>query len=209
MSKAYAGAGSSQELIPIKEIRDGVVVLRDGSLRAVIMASSVNFSLKSVEEQQGIIFQFQNFLNSIKFDTQIVIQSRKFDITPYLNLLRDRQKEQVNDLLKIQTKEYIEFIHSFTEQYNVMTKNFFVVVPYHPTVASSGGVFSGLRGKKQQAAQEETSFENNRSQLEQRVSVVQQGLTRSGVRVVPLGTEELTEIYYRIFNPGETEKKLG
>lgn len=206
MAKGYSGAGSSQDLIPIKEIKDGVVILQDGSLRAVIMASSVNFSLKSQEEQEGIIFQFQNFLNSIKFDTQIVIQSRKFDIMPYINLLKDRQKEQTNDLLKIQTREYIDFVKSFTEQYNVMTKNFFVVVPYYPTLGTSSKTFSF--GKKSQS-QEDTSFENNRSQLEQRVSVVQQGLTRSGVRVVPLGTEELTEVYYKIFNPGETEKKLG
>lgn len=209
MKNAYAGAGSSQELIPIKDIRDGIVILKDGSMRAIIMASSVNFSLKSTEEQQGIIFQFQNFLNSLKFETQIVVQSRKFDIMPYVNLLKDRQKEQTNDLLKIQTKEYIEFVRSFTEQYNVMTKNFFVVVSYTPAIASGGGFGSRLKGKKDQQAQEATTFENNRSQLEQRVSVVQQGLTRSGVRVVPLGTEELTEVYYRIFNPGETEKKIG
>jgi len=209
MKNAYAGAGSSQDLIPIKEIRDGIVILKDGSMRAIIMASSVNFSLKSVEEQQGIIFQFQNFLNSMKFETQIVIQSRKFDIMPYINLLKDRQKEQTNDLLKIQTKEYIEFVRSFTEQYNVMTKNFFVVIPYLPAITTGGGFFSRFRDKKSQQAQETSSFENNRSQLEQRVSVVQQGLTRCGVRVVPLGTEELTEIYYRIFNPGETEKKIG
>ena len=209
MKNAYAGAGSSQDLIPIKEIRDGIVILKDGSMRAIVMASSVNFSLKSTEEQQGIIFQFQNFLNSMKFETQIVIQSRKFDIMPYINLLKDRQKEQTNDLLKIQTKEYVEFIRSFTEQYNVMTKNFFVVVPYSPAIATSGGFSSRFKGKKEQKAQESVSFENNRSQLEQRVAVVQQGLTRSGVRVVPLGTEELTEVYYRIFNPGETEKKIG
>lgn len=209
MKNAYAGAGSSQDLIPIKEIRDGIVILKDGSMRSIVMASSVNFSLKSVEEQQGIIFQFQNFLNSLKFETQIVIQSRKFDIMPYINLLQDRQKEQTNDLLKIQTKEYIEFVRSFTEQYNVMTKNFFVVIPYFPAIATSGGFTARFKGKKSQQDQEATSFENNRSQLEQRVSVVQQGLTRSGVRIVPLGTEELTEIYYRIFNPGETEKKIN
>jgi len=209
MSKGYEGAGSSQDLIPIKEIRDGVVIMNDGTFRAIIMASSVNFALKSEEEQQGIIYQFQNFLNSIKFDTQIVIQSRKFDIMPYINLLEDRKKGQTNDLLKIQTREYIEFVKSFTEQYNVMTKNFFVVVSYQPSIGNdSGGLFSRITGKKGTAAQQETSFENNRSQLEQRVSVVQQGLTRSGIRVVSLGTEELTEIYYRIFNPGETEKKL-
>ena len=205
MAENFSGAGSSQDLVPIKEVRDGVVIMKDGSLRTVIMASSVNFALKSLEEQQSIIFQFQNFLNSLNFDVEIVIQSRKFDITPYINLLGNRQKEQTNDLLKIQTKEYIQFIRTFTEQYDIMTKNFFVVIPYSPLKINVGkGVFN--KKKKQDDV---GTFETSRSQLEQRVGVVQQGLVRSGVRVVQLGTEELIEVYYQLFNPGTSEKRIG
>lgn len=205
MADNYSGAGSSQDLIPIKEIRDGVVIMKDGSLRTVIMASSVNFALKSLEEQQSIIFQFQNFLNSLNFDVQIAIQSRKFDISPYIGLLDNRQKEQTNDLLKIQTKEYIQFIRTFTEQYDVMTKNFFVVIPYSPLKMNVG---KGILGKKNKGDTVGT-FETSRSQLEQRVGVVQQGLVRSGVRVIQLGTEELIEAYYQLFNPGVSGKRIG
>lgn len=205
MTENYSGAGSSQDLIPIKEVRDGVVIMKDGSLRTVIMASSINFALKSIEEQQSVIFQFQNFLNSLNFDVQIGIQSRKFDISPYINLLDNRQKEQTNDLLKIQTKEYIQFIRSFTDQYDVMTKNFFIIIPYSPIQLSiKKGMF-----KKKKKSDETVSFETSRSQIEQRVSVVQQGLVRCGVRVVQLGTDELIEVYYQLFNPGSSEKSIG
>jgi len=203
MSDNYSGAGSSQNLVPIKEIRDGVVIMRDGSLRTVIMASSVNFALKSTEEQQSIIYQFQNFLNSLNFDVQIVVQSRKFDISPYINLLENKEKEQTNDLLKIQTKEYMQFIKTFTEQYDIMTKNFFVVIRYSPMKIGKGFL------KKSTKKSDITSFETSRSQMEQRVGVVQQGLVRCGVRVVQLGTEELIEVYYQLFNPGSSEKRIG
>lgn len=198
-----SGAKASQNFVPIKEIRDGVAVLDDGSLRAVIMASSVNFALKSQDEQNSIIYQFQNFLNSLNFPIQIVVQSRKFDVRPYIGLLQGRQKEQTNDLLKIQTREYIDFIKTFTEQYDIMTKNFFVVVPYTPINAT---VSSGVFGKKKSGEAER--FEQARTQLEQRMSVVQQGLMRCGVRVIQLGTDELIEVYYRLFNPGSVEKPM-
>lgn len=207
MAANFSGAGSSQDLVPIKEVRDGVVIMKDGSLRTVIMASSVNFSLKSIEEQQSIIFQFQNFLNSLNFDIEIVVQSRKFDISPYINILENKQKEQTNDLLKIQTKEYIQFIRTFTEQYDIMTKNFFVVIPYSPLNINVGkGIFKKDKDKKDD---EVGNFETSRSQLEQRVGVVQQGLVGCGVRVLQLGTEELIEVYYQLFNPGTSEKRIG
>lgn len=205
MAKDFASnANPSQSFVPIKEIRDGVAVLEDGSLRAVIMASSVNFALKSQDEQNSIIYQFQNFLNSLNFSVQIVVQSRKFDVRPYITLLQGRQKEQTNDLLKIQTKEYIDFIKSFTEQYDIMTKNFFVVVPYSPAAVN---VSSGMFGGKKKGSKIE-AFEQARTQLEQRMSVVQQGLMRCGVRVIQLGTDELIEVYYRLFNPGSVEKPM-
>jgi hypothetical protein len=203
-------AKTTQEFVPIKEIRQGVIILKDDSLRAVVIASSLNFALKSADEQQSIIFQFQNFLNSLDFSVQIFMQSRKLDIRPYIALLEGRLKEQVDDLMKIQTREYIEFVKNFTENSNIMTKTFFVVIPYSPATIK-GGV-SGVFGKKNEGTEGEkklADFEENRSQLEQRVSVVTQGLVRCGIRTVQLGTEEIVELFYKIFNPGDTEKPIA
>jgi len=201
---------ATQEFVPIKEVRDGVIVLKDGGLRAVLLTSSVNFALKGADEQASIIYQFQNFLNSLDFTCQIFIQSRKLDIRPYIALLEDRYREQINDLLKIQTREYIEFVKSFTESASIMTKSFFVVVSYAPPVLTSASVggFFGSKTKKMVDSEAAQQFEEHRTQLEQRVSVVEQGLIRTGVRVVQLGTEEVIELYYKIFNPGEQEKPI-
>ncbi len=202
---------SSQDFVPIKEIRDGVVVLKDDSLRGIVMTSSINFALKSADEQNAIIYQFQNFLNAINFSIQIFTESRRLDIRPYIALLEKVEKEQTNELLHIQTKEYIEFIKSFTETVNIMTKSFFVVVPYSPAIIQTKkSVLSSFLGKKDEAReQRKESFEENRTQLLQRMEVVMGGLTRIGVRAVPLGTEEIVELYYKLFNPGDTEKPIN
>ncbi len=204
---------STQQFVPIKEVREGILMLKDGGMRGVLLASSLNFSLKSEDEKNAIIFQFQDFLNSLDFSVQIVIQSRKLDIRPYIALLEEQEKKQMNDLMKIQTKEYIEFIKSFTETTNIMTKNFFIVVPYSPVslsvgkVPGIGNIFAN-KTKKEEVAANEATFEENRTQLEERMSVVEQGLIRTGIRVARLGTEEVIELFYKAFNPGETEKPL-
>lgn len=204
-------AKPTQAFVPIKEIRDGVIVLKDGSLRSILLASSLNFALKSSEEQQSIIFQFQNFLNSINFSVQIYTQSRRLDIRPYIALLEERLKDQVGDLMKMQTREYIEFIKSFTESTSIMTKSFFIVVSYSApalggTTAIKKSFFGGNKGSKKE--QEKTTFEESRSQLQQRVEVVEQGLVRCGIRIANLGTEELIELFYKTFNPGDIEKPI-
>ncbi|HRY30820.1 MAG TPA: hypothetical protein P5328_00270 [Candidatus Paceibacterota bacterium] len=200
---------TSQEFVPIKEVRDGIAILKDGSMRALLMTSSLNFALKSTDEQQAIISQFQNFLNSLDFTIQIFIQSRKLDIKPYLSMLDGRVKEQTNDLLKIQGREYINFIKSFTESVNIMTKNFFIVIPYTPPsldITKGAKFFGPKKDKKQQSIDD---FEESRSQLEQRVAVVKQGISRCGVRAANLGTEEIIEVYYKIFNPGDVDFKAN
>lgn len=201
---------ASQEFVPIQDIRDGVIILKDGSYRAIVMASSINFALKSQDEQTSIIYQFQNFLNSLNFSVQICIQSRKLDIKPYLALLQDREKEQESDLMKLQVRQYMEFISALTENTNIMTKSFFVVIPYAASVVSNQkSSFSGLFKKKnddQNKVDKQLSFEENKGQLEQRVAVVEEGLTRCGVRVIELGSEELVELFYKSFNPGEIDK---
>ena len=193
---------SSQKFIPIDDIHDGVVILKDGSMRMILMASSVNFALKSEDEQIGIIMQFQNFLNSLEFSTQIYIQSRRLDIKPYIALLQSRLNSEVSDLMRIQIEEYIEFVRNFTDNSNIMAKSFFVIVPYHPRVAVTFG-----KGEKEQGMLER--FEEGKTQLEQRAHIVRQGLVRCGVRVVPLGTEEIVELFYKIFNPSDIGRSVN
>ena len=202
---------STQDFVPIKEVRDGIVILKDGSLSAILMTSSINFALKSQDEQMAILFQFQNFLNSLEFSIQIFIQSRDLDIRPYIALLEERRTVQVDDLMRIQIQEYIEFVKNFTESASIMTKNFFVIVPYTPSaLQGKHNIFQIFGVKKSDKKQDENSaFEENRTQLQQRVSVVEQGLVRTGIRFVQLGTEEVIELYYKMFNPGEMEKPIS
>lgn len=190
---------ATQEFVPISEIKDSYLLLKDGSMRAIVMASSLNFALKSGEEQTAIIIQFQNFLNSLNFSVQICVQSRRLNIKPYLELLSKREVEQTTDLMKLQVKQYIEFVRTLAEGNNIMTKNFFVVIPYSPVTFGH---------KNDKAEQKQTTFDENKSQLQQRVSVVEEGLSRCGIRIVELGTEELVELFYKSFNPGELEKAI-
>ena len=202
----------AQDFIPIKEIRDGIVIMKDNSFRVILMTSSLNIALKSQEEQEAIIGQFQNFLNSLEFSIQFYIQSRRLDIRPYIAFLEEKERDQVNELMKIQTREYIEFIKNFTESTNIMSKSFFVSVPY------ASNLSSGMKNKwgfSQGNAKDSTKtkewledFEESKTQMEQRVSVIEQGLSRFGIRVAQLGTEEIVELFYKIFNPGEVDKPI-
>ncbi len=201
-------AKATQNFVPIQEVRDGIAIMKDKSMRAIIMASSVNFSLKSAEEKQSILMQFQNFLNSLDFSVQIVIQSRRLDVRPYAALLEQRYKEQTIDLLKIQIQEYIDFVKKFTDEHNIMTKSFFVIVPYAQALAKQAGSPFSVFGGKKAASVEKASFEETVAQLEQRVAVVMGGLSACGIRSVQLGTKELTELFYGLFNPGDTEKPI-
>ena len=205
-------AKATQEFVPIKEVRDGIVVLKDGGLRAIILANSVNLSLKSADEQKATILQFQSFLNTLDFAIQISVQSRKLDIRPYLLLLGNRMKVQSEPLLKLQTKEYMNFILNFTESVNIMTKSFFIVVPYtHTILKSDSGIFGRQfkqKNKREARAEKQEDFEEKKSQLEQRVGVIQQGLYRCGIKSAELGTEEVVEVFYKVFNPGEVEGKI-
>ena len=205
---------STQEFIPIQEVRDGVVILKNGGMRSVVLATSLNFALKSNEEQGAILIEFQNFLNSLDFSIQIFAQSKKLDIRPYLALLEDRYKEQLTDLMKIQVREYIEFVRVFVENTNIMSKSFFVIVPYDPPILSTSKnpLSNMLPGNKGTTAAKtvsaDASFAEYRSQLEQRVAVVEQGLVSCGIKTAELGTEEVVELFYKIFNPGDTEKPI-
>jgi hypothetical protein len=202
-------AGKTQEFVPVKEIRNGIIILKDGGYRGVLICSAINFGLKSADEQHAITVGFQNFLNTLDFSIQIVINSRKMDLRPYLELLNEKAPEQKTELMRIQLREYIEFIRTFAEQTNIMTKSFYVVVSYAPHVSASSAVgFLRRDSMASKNAADSVSFEEDRAQLEQRLSLVVAGLSGTGVRAVPLGTEETIELLYRSFNPGELENPI-
>jgi hypothetical protein len=205
MAQAHA---PSQKFVPIRDIRNGVVVLKNGQLNMVLLATSINFALKALDEQTAILRQFQNFLNTIDFSIQIYVQSRRLDISPYLNQLAAREGEQYNDLMRIQLREYINFVSTFVSEVDIMTKNFFVVVPYTPVNTNIKSNLSGIfAGTQPDIVIDPENFAEHQTQLEQRVSVVEQGLNRIGVRTAALDDETLVELYYHIFNPSDIAGK--
>jgi hypothetical protein len=198
---------ASQDFVSIKDIKDGVVIEKNGQMLMVLLASSINFALKSLDEQKAILAQFQNFLNTIDFTLQIYIQSRKLNIDPYLKIISDLEGSQDNDLMKIQLREYIEFIKTFTTNIDVMSKNFFVIVPYNPSKINVTKGITNLfsPGQKSPALTSEMKFEEHRIQLEQRVGIVTEGLARVGVRSIKLDTDDLVELFYHIYNPDDSK----
>ena len=201
---------ATQQFVPIERVRDGVVVLKNGELRAVLITSSLNLSLKSEDEQQAILLQFQNLLNSLDFQIQFFIQSRRLNIKPYMELLQQRSGEVKEDLLKIQIHEYMGFITKFTEETNIMTKHFFIVIPYLPAQTQNqnqANKFLSFGLANSSTGGEQGSFDAARIQLEQRVATVMQGLNRFGLRAQKLGTEEVVELFYKLFNPGEQDRE--
>lgn len=195
----------TQDFVPIQEVRGGTIVLKDGSLRAIIAVSSVNLALKSGDEQMATIRQFQSFLNSVDFPIQIVVQSRRLDIRPYLTTLDAKMKDQREPLMRLQTAGYISFIREFTEQVAIMRKSFYVVVPYEEAALSSrnSSIFNIF--SKKTASEEKANFEERQTQLDERVNVVIGGLEACGVRTERLKTEEVIELFYKTFNPGESQ----
>ena len=206
-SMATKPVSATQQFVPVKEIRSGTIILKDGSYRGALLCSSINFGLKSADEQHAITLGFQNFLNTLDFSIQIVINSRKMDLRAYLALLEAKGSEQKTELMRIQLREYLEFVRSFADQANIMTKSFYVIVPYSPhiTAAEATSFLHPVAAKKTIS---DTSFEEGRAQLEQRLALVAAGLSGTGVRAVPLGTEEVIELLYRSFNPGELENPI-
>lgn len=209
-SKKSKSARASQDFLSIDSIREGVVMMKDGSIRMILMASAFNFALKAPEEQDAIIYQYQNFLNSIDFPLQIIVHSRKLNIEPYLEGLKEFEKSQENELLKVQTAEYIDFVRNFVELSNVVTKSFYVVVPFSPSIAERAGANSLLRSflaPKSETPANDGNFLEYKTQLLQRVDAVQLGLQRFGVRSAVLKTDELIELFYSLYNMQEMEKE--
>ena len=197
-------ASSTQKYVDVDEIRDGVIILKSGALRSVLLVSSLNFDLKSTEEQNAIISQYQAFLNSLDFPVQIVINSRRFNIEPYLERLQDETKQQTNELLRFQMSEYKSFIKNLTEMSNIMSKFFYVVVPFSPVEDKQSGLLDKLFGifrAKEATFARGDLFETYKAQLLQRVNHITAALGSAGVHAVPLNTEEIIELLYNSYNP--------
>ena len=199
-SMKKAKVPSTQSFIPIKEIKEGVVVMRDGSLRVVLMLSSINFALKSEEEKESIISSYQNFLNSLSYSVQIYIKSRRLHLDGYLASLDKQLASQTNELLRLQTSQYKNFINELLEYASIMEKRFFVIVPFYPSGLSTDkdGLLKGLFSGKTVV---DTTFETQKTELMTRVDEVMGGLSGIGVRCAALNTEELIELYYTVYNP--------
>ncbi|HLB50565.1 MAG TPA: hypothetical protein VJL38_00090 [Patescibacteria group bacterium] len=197
------GGKSTLKYVDVAEIRDGVIVLRSGALRAILLVSSVNFDLKSSQEQDAIIAQYQNFLNSLDFPVQIIISSRKFNVDPYLEFLGEKEKQQRNDLLRLQTAEYRLFIKELTDVSNIMSKFFYVAVPFSPVETKRGMLdkISALVNPRQAVTEKREQFETYKNQLWQRVDHVAAALSGIGINLTPLETEDLIELLYNSYNP--------
>ncbi len=199
---------STQQYLDIAEVKDNTVIMRDGTLRAVLSISSINFALKSEDEQNAVISAYVSFLNNINFMIQIVIQSRELNITNYLDFLSQKEKEQTNKLLKIQTGDYIEYIKELISIGKIMNKKFYVIVPYSPTTDQRKGFFSSLTEAFRPASSlklKESRFLKLKESLDRRIDSVTSSLSSLGVDIKQLNTQELIELYYQTYNP-ETSK---
>ena len=201
-----ANEPSTADLIQIQELRDGVLVLKDGSLRAVVKVSAINFELRSSDEQHGILQQFGSFLNAIDFPVQMVAHSRRYDISAYLSSIQAASAELTNELLKIQAAEYMRFVGELSELANIMQKNFYVVLPLTviPTTESTGllGGFKDLFKKKASThGYTAEQLAGYKTQLQQRADLVIGGLSGMGLKGAMLGQDELVALFNDVYNP--------
>lgn len=206
--KKSSPAASTQKFLTIAEIRDGTLVLKNGGVRSILKTSSVNFNLKSSDEQNALIYAYQGFLNTLKFPVQIVVRSRKLDIDLYIEKLVRIAKAQENPLMKKQTTEYIEYIKKLVEYADIMEKNFYVIVPLDPPRAQDLSMFQKFvraitpQDSLEAIRQRHKEFENLRKKLSSRVSTAKAGLEGCGLQVEELSTNEIIELFYQIYNPG-------
>lgn len=203
----------TQDTVLISEIRDGIVVMRDGSLRAVIMASAINFDLMSPQERDSVEYAYQSFLNSLHFPVQILIKSQRLDLDNYIAKLAQMRQEQDNDLLGLLMDDYIANIQSLVDEVNIMDKQFYTIVPFFPpamTKMKSKNLVSGFASafKQQEVTTvNEADFAAFKEELTQRVQMVSAGLSQMGVRNIPLNTQELIELFYSSYNPDTAQNQ--
>ena len=208
-TKPAPAPNTTQNSLLISEIRDGMVIMDDGSFRAVIACKSINFDLMSSREREGVEYSYQNFLNALYFPIQIFIRSQRVDIGPYIDRLVAIRRAQDNMLLNVLMDDYIRFIDILSQEANIMDKSFFIVVPYYPggditnIVEQSKGMFSRLIPKTRKTVTkiDEATYLKARDEIKNRVDSILSGLFQIGVQSVQLNTKELGELYYNVYNP--------
>ena len=206
-SKKLATEPSSsptQKYLDVAEVKDDVVILKSGALRAILAVSAINFDLKSTDEQTAIIGQYQNFLNSVDFPVQILISSRKLDMRKYFSFILSKEKAQPNELLRLQLSEYKNFIEQLVSGSNIMEKNFYIIIPFSPIENKDKGFFSNLgnlMNPQKNIIEKNENFETYKNQLFQRVDHIIAALSGIGLRIAPLKTEELIELLFNSYNP--------
>ena len=204
---------STQKYLDIAEIKEDVVVLKNGALRAVILVSNVNFALLSDEEQEAIILGFQNFLNSLDFPIQIVVESRILEIQPYIDMLQGFEDNQLNELLREQTRSYKNFIDDLVTDSNIMEKRFYITVTFSVGENSEAGFLEKIRktlNPSSVVSQKKEKFDVYRNQLIQRAGLVLNSIGSVGMSAVLLDTKQLIELYYAEYNPKEgVQPSLG
>ncbi len=205
--KKGSPAASTQLHLNIAEIKDDVVILKNGGMRAILQTSSVNFNLKSEDEQNSIIYSYQNFLNSLEFPIQIHVQSRKLDIDKYVDSVKEKASQHENPLLKQQTLEYADYVEKLIEYADIMEKNFYVIVPFDPYRAQKPNIFSKFMQSISSGDSIDSikrrhhEFEEVKKHLMERVNSVKTGLESCNLRAAQLTTPQLVELFYRIYNP--------
>jgi len=201
---------STQQSIPIAGVKDGIMILKDGSYRMVLEVSAVNFALKSEQEQNSLIFQYQSFLNSLHFPVEIVIRSRRLDLNPYLDKINKASETSINELIKMQIGDYVDFVSKLISLANIMKKTFYIVVPYDPINIKKLNVLDSLFAKTQtfdHIKVTDTDFKSHTDQLTQRAGIVASGLASMGLHCFQLSTEQIIELFYQIYNPDESAKE--
>ncbi len=211
MPQTKNNTNSTQNMLEIAEIRDGVVIMNDGSFRSVIMVKSINFDLMSPQEQEAVEYAYQGFLNSLDFPIQISIRTQRVDMQPYIDKLDKIRTEHDNMLLAMLMDDYINFIDNLSAQTNIMDKKFYVIIPFFPTIdevhlASQSknfitGVIDLFRKPEHHIVVNEANLETAKTELRNRVQSVLGGLTQAGIQGLPLDTQELIELYYDTYNP--------
>lgn len=200
--KKTPAPASTQAHLPLAGVADGVVIMRDGSYRAVIRVGATNFMLKSEQEQQALVYSYQNFLNALNYPIQIIMQSRNLDLEPYLKKIEARILEQKNELIKQQTEGYVAYVRELIQVANIMDKQFYCVVPYTPLSSAKKGLLASLlpQNMPQSVTVNEQQFATHREELLQRAGVVAGGLSSLGLKTTMLDTDDLIKLYYTIYN---------
>jgi len=194
-----------QRFVEVKEIKQDTAIMKDNSMKAVCICSSINFGLLSQDEQEAIIARFQEFLNSLDFSIQIIVSSRHFDIDIYLDQIKELEKKQTNELLRIQTGEYINFVKSFVDFANIMNKAFYVIIPFRIVESREENFITKIKNiitaqKRNIAKFEQEKFNQYKTQLDQRTNHIIQALQGLGIKAVQLDNEQLTELFYEFYN---------